>query len=253
MVQIAAKKLLKFLKSKTRQLRISTLNISTLTGHSYKLAKMIQCRRIDIACIHGWKGQKSKNIGSGYKLIYHGTSNSNVVAIIVNEGLRSHVAEVHRHSDCLTSGIIDTPARCDHVFCAYTPQTGLDEYVKDKFYNEHQAKISTCPAEDLLLLCGDLNGHLSSSKNGHQCHGNQGYELRNDDGHRILDFAEANDLVICDTFFKKRTTLLITYISGNSSSQIDSILLRRHDLTRLTPKKFHQMSSPHSASYLLLI
>lgn len=214
-----------------KPLRIASWNIGTLTGRSRELADILKSRRIDLACLQEtrWKGQKSRDIGEGYKLIYNGTTNSQGVAIAVNEKLRHQISGVHRYSDRLMSVVIDTPTRRIHIFSAYAPQTGCDDPTKDTFWNELQDAVSTCSEEDLFLLCGDLNGHVGSHSEGYRCHGNFGYDIRNEDGHRILEFAEANDLVITNTFFKKRSSHLITYSSGGHNTQIDYILLRKHD------------------------
>ena len=45
-------------------------------------------------------------------------------------------------------------------FSVYAPQTGLPEHEKDKFYNDLLVQTAITPAEEFLLICGDLNGHV---------------------------------------------------------------------------------------------
>ena len=45
----------------------------------------------------------------------------------------------------------------------------------------------------------------------------------------MLNFALAYDLLIANTVFKKRESHLVTFCSGQHSSQIDFILARRED------------------------
>jgi hypothetical protein len=45
----------------------------------------------------------------------------------------------------------------------------------------------------------------------------------------ILDFVVAYNLVIANTFFRKRYSHLVTFSSGHRSSQIDFVLTRRED------------------------
>ena len=47
------------------------------------------------------------------------------------------------------------------------------------------------------------------------------------EGEDILDFAVAFDLMIANTFFKKRESHLVTFSSGQYSSHIDFVLARR--------------------------
>ena len=63
-----------------------------------------------------------------------------------------------------------------------------------------------------------------------EVHGGHGFGERNTEGERILEFAVANNLVVGNTWFMKRDTHLITYKSGDVTTQIDYILLRRRDL-----------------------
>lgn len=46
--------------------------------NSYELAEILKIRRVDIASYQEtrWKGAKSRNIGQGYSLIYHGLTNA---------------------------------------------------------------------------------------------------------------------------------------------------------------------------------
>ncbi|GJS99652.1 stress-induced protein [Tanacetum coccineum] len=61
-------------------------------------------------------------------------------------------------------------------------------------------------------------------------HGGFGYGVRNEEGRTILEFAAAHDLVVVNSFFKKRDAHLITYHSGDHNTQIDYMLVRKGDL-----------------------
>ena len=60
-------------------------------------------------------------------------------------------------------------------------------------------------------------------------HGGFGFGSRNQEGKDVLDFATAFDLMIANTFFRKRESHLVTYRSEHSSSQIDFVFTRRGD------------------------
>src|SRR5699024_11095563 len=96
----------------------------------------------------------------------------------------------------------------------YAPQTGCDESEKDSFWENMYDIATNCPPGDDVIICGDLNGHVGSNRDGYHCHGGNGFGERNADGVRILDFAEATGMQICNTFFRKRPTHLVTYSSG---------------------------------------
>jgi len=82
----------------------------------------------------------------------------------------------------------------------------------------------------LLTIITDLNGHIGPTSVGFGAvHGGFGYGSRNREGQEVLDFTVAFDLMIANTFFRKRESHLVTFHSGQHSSQIDFVLARRKD------------------------
>ena len=83
----------------------------------------------------------------------------------------------------------------------------------------------------MLIVCGDLNGHVGKTSDGFEgIHGGKGFGVRNSEGTRILELCAAADLVVTNTLFTKPDNHLVTYRSGKACSQIDFILVRRPDL-----------------------
>jgi hypothetical protein len=60
-------------------------------------------------------------------------------------------------------------------------------------------------------------------------HGRFGYGGRNQEGADVLNFTLAYDLLIVNTLFRKQESHLVTFQTGQHSSQIDFILARRED------------------------
>jgi hypothetical protein len=90
--------------------------------------------------------------------------------------------------------------------------------------------VRAVPTNEKLFIGGDLNGHAGSTNLGYElAHGGFGYGSRNQEGEDILDFVVAYNLVIANTFFRKRDSHLVTFSSGHLSSQIDFVLTRRED------------------------
>ena len=114
------------------------------------------------------------------------------------------------------------------LVCVYASQVGLSEDVKSQFYEQLQSLIATVPSSEVLFVCSDWNGHIGSQRDGYmEVHGGHAIGQRNDEGERILEFAVANDLVVGNSVFKKKPRHLVTYLSGEVSTQIDYILYRR--------------------------
>ena len=117
-----------------------------------------------------------------------------------------------------------------NIISAYAPQVGLSESEKRKFWEDLDGMVRAVPTNEKLFIGGDLNGHVGSTNAGYElAHGGFGYGSRNQEGEDILDFVVAYNLVIANTFFRKRDSHLVTFSSGHRSSQIDFVLTRRED------------------------
>ncbi|VDP09238.1 unnamed protein product [Heligmosomoides polygyrus] len=89
----------------------------------------------------------------------------------------------------------------------------------------------------MVVVAGDLNGHIGATEDGYSCHVGFGYGSRNADGERILEYADSHDLTIVNTKFRKRDSHLISFYSGNAKTQIDYVLVRRRDHDLVTDAK----------------
>ncbi|KFD54743.1 hypothetical protein M513_04443 [Trichuris suis] len=214
--------------------RIATLNVGTLTGRHREIAALLKRRRIDIACPQEtkWKGETSRDIGDGYKLLYYGTqSGKNGVTVALAEHLREKITAIDRISDRLMAVRLDLDKFITRIVSAYAPQIGSPEEEKGKFWEDLEALISSIPEEEYLLLGADLNGHVGKMKDdAGACHGGHGYGARNQEGERIIDFVSAHDLVLANTYFIKKDNHLITFANGNQNTQIDYWVTRQRDL-----------------------
>ena len=108
---------------------------------------------------------------------------------------------------------------------AYAPQQGLAKEVKEEFYATLNRCLSAQHDENVLtFIGGDMNGHVGSDSGGYTAHGGYGYGTRNLEGNLILEFCTAQDMYLCNTYFKRKEEQLLTYSSGGSQSQIDFII-----------------------------
>ncbi|XP_046398182.1 uncharacterized protein LOC124164987 [Ischnura elegans] len=126
--------------------------------------------------------------------------------------LCDNVVEVTRISDRIMSIKINASETTLRVISCYAPQTGCPDDIKEEFWDQLDDHIRSVGPDEHLVIWGDLNGHVGYSRDGY---GHQhGHGARNNDGLRILDFAEAHDLAVANTLVKKRRSHLITYASG---------------------------------------
>jgi exonuclease III len=211
------------------QLRIATWNLGSLTGRGQELAETLKRRNINICCIQEtrWKGSKSRDLGQGYQLVYHGIDNKqNGVGIVLDRHLKSRIVNIDRRTDRLITvklALDDSPIL--NVICAYAPQVGCSKQEKDEFWEEMDDVTTSIPPEEHKFVLGDLNGHVGERDTTRKtAHGGYGYGCPNPEGERILEFASCHDLTILNTTFQKKSEHLITYKSGGKCSQIDFIM-----------------------------
>ncbi|XP_070049436.1 uncharacterized protein [Nicotiana tomentosiformis] len=104
----------------------------TLTGKSIELAKILNKRKIIIACVQEarWVGNRTQEV-DGFKLWYSGrVRGKNGVGILVDKDLRELVVEVKRVNNRLMAIKIVVGGYTLNVVSSYAPRVGLDEVVK---------------------------------------------------------------------------------------------------------------------------
>lgn len=85
-------------------------------------------------------------------------------------------------------------------------------------------------SSEKLCIGGDFNGHVGKDSEGFErIHGGFGFGVRNQEGEDFLNFVVAYDLMVANTFFRKRESHLVTFCSGQHRSQIDFVLTRKDD------------------------
>ena len=113
------------------------------------------------------------------------------------------------------------------IVLAYVPQQGLANIDKDKFYELLLSSLFRLSENEVVFLGGDLNGHVGRLSNGYEgIHGGFRNGTRNQEGERILELGAVLDMCVCNTFFKKRDSILVTYVLGNVRTQIDYIIVK---------------------------
>ena len=108
------------------------------------------------------------------------------------------------------------------------PRGNLSESVKDQFYYALQSTMARVSSSEQLIISGDWNGHIGPHSTAFEdVHGGQAFGKRNHEGERLLEFAVANELVVGNSWFKKKFEHLVTYQSGDCKTQMYYILYIR--------------------------
>lgn len=217
-----------------RTIRVVSWNVGTLTGKCAELAEVMKRRKVHVACLQEtrWRGSKAREIGEGYKLYFHGTSNQrNGVAVVVCEEMKSQVVDVQRVSDRLMVVKLSLDCGAVNIISAYAPQVGCSDSEKEEFQGTLDNVMQSLPGGEKVIVGADLNGHVGAGRGGYERnHGGHGHGLRNAEGESILRMAQAHDLAVVNTFFQKKEEHLLTFKSGAGRSQIDYFLVQRAEL-----------------------
>ena len=225
-------------------LRIGSLNVGTMRGRSGEVIETLERRKVDVCCVQEirWRGASTRLItgkSCQYKMFWVGNNRGvGGVGILVHQKWIESIVDVKRVNDRLMMIKILIDKRVISIVSVYAPQQGLSAEEKDRFYEEVISLISRIDDKDFLVIGGDFNGHVGEKADGYQgVHGGFGFGTRNLEGERILELGAALDLKVCNTFFKKRESRLITYKSGPHHTQIDYFLVKGADLKTIKDVK----------------
>ncbi|XP_063590237.1 craniofacial development protein 2-like [Penaeus indicus] len=188
-------------------------------------------RKVKILCVQEvrWRGGGVREIGEGYKLYYSGSrTGRNGVGIILDDELKQRVMEVQRPSDRLMTIKVLAGKSLINIVSGYAPQIGCEDQEKEEFKEQLEQSVREIPEIEEIILGADLNCHVGETGGGYEaCHGGIGYSPRNKEGERMIKILGSLELVLVNTGFKKRDEHLTTYRSGDSSSQIVFLVVRK--------------------------
>nr|GEV85861.1 retrovirus-related Pol polyprotein LINE-1 [Tanacetum cinerariifolium] len=183
----------------SRRIRVGSWNVGSLTSKLFEPCDSLGRHKVDIACFQEtkWKGSRARE----------------------GEAIGSW-----RFQWLLMDAV--------NVISAYAPQVGLSDADKKRFSDALDELVRECPADERLIIRGDLNGHIGAAANGYAgVHGGFGFGDRNEEGRTILEFATAHEMVVANSFFRKSEAHLITFQSGGHNTQIDYLLTFRANVS----------------------
>ena len=111
------------------------------------------------------------------------------------------------------------------VIQVYALISNTEEADAEWFYEDLQDLLEQTPKKDVLFIIGDGNAKVGSQEIPGVT-GKFGLGLRNEAGHRLIEFCQENALVITNTLFQQHKRRLYTWASpdGQHQNQVDYIL-----------------------------
>ena len=120
------------------------------------------------------------------------------------------------------------------VISVYGPQTGRTEAEKQDFRDEVENMMGLVEVGTMLCVVGDFNAHVGVAETGdEESIGRYGWGTRNREGQDLVEMVMRNGMVVAGSFFQKRDSHKVTYISGNHKTELDLLVVRRQQLCRI--------------------
>ena len=105
------------------------------------------------------------------------------VGILTSEKWVSSISEVKRPSDRIIHVRLSLGEAIISIISVYAPQAGRNETEKDDFYDDLLSVATSIPAQEVMFICGDFNGHIGEKADGYEgIHGGHGFATRNAEG-----------------------------------------------------------------------
>ena len=160
-----------------------------------------------------WTGMGEFNSDDHY--IYYCGQESlrrNGVAIMVNKRVWNAVLGYNLKNDRTISVHFQGKASSITVIQVYAPATNAEEAEVEQFYEDLQDLLELTPQKDVLFIIGDWNAKVRSQETPGVT-GKFGLGMRNEAGQRLIEFGQANALVIANTLFQQHKRRLYTWTS----------------------------------------
>ena len=86
----------------------------------------------------------------------------------MDKNLVDEVMDVKRIGDMIIMVKVVLGRMTMNIFSIYAPQTGLDEEIKVKFWEDLERLIQMISRGEKVIIGGDLNGHVGIEGNGYR-------------------------------------------------------------------------------------
>ena len=120
-----------------------------------------------------------------------------------------------------------------NVIQVYMPTTSHEEEEIDVVYEDIENLLAQTKTNEISIILGDMNAKVGRGKEGTEV-GPWGLGIRNERGHRLVQFCRENSLCIANTYFEKHPRHLYTW---QGPAEIDSQLKIRNQIDYILVQK----------------
>ena len=139
-----------------------------MSGRANEVVEMLK-RKVDVCFLQEtrWRGGSARKIEGKYSLYKFFWSDDKSgfggVGVMLAEKWIEAVLSVKRLNNRCMQIRFSVGTVIVNVISCYAPQDGLSAEERDEFYEQMISLVSSVPDEEMLLVGGDLNGHVSEN------------------------------------------------------------------------------------------
>lgn len=241
--------------------KLGTWNIRSIQGKDKELEEEFEKAKLQILAITETKkkGTGMTKTKEGHIMIYSGVDVKERaaagVACMIHKYWEERIVKYIGHSERILSVLLAEKENKETttVIIAYGPNEDELAEKKEKFWE--QLNDITEEAKGQVIVAGDLNGRVG--KRDETCNrtiGPYGEDRRTDNGRRILNYCQTNDLIVTNTFYQHKDIHRYTreVISRNEKSIIDYILVENAKRKSILDTKVQRGPEIGSDHYMVI-
>ena len=216
-------------------------------------------RGIDIMGISEthWTGQGKVELAEGDTIIYSGREDDEHrqgVGILMSKKASRALTDWTPVSERIIQARYHSKHIKLTVVHVYAPTEDAEEQVKNKFYMRLQEVLDTRNKHDMLIVTGDMNAKVGDDNEGYErVMGRHGLGKCNDNGERLREMCDLNELVITGTRFPHKDIHKATWVSpdGRTKNQIDHVLINKRFRNSVNDTRVYRAADIGSDHYLV--
>ena len=204
-----------------------------------------------------WAGQGKIQTDDGMSIIYSGRDDEihreGVTMMMTKEAGDALIDWVPINERIIKARFFSKHIKLTMIH-TYAPTEGADGQIKDEFYEKFQETMQQVNRHDLLIVTGDMNAKVENdNENYEQVMGKQGIGTRKENGSRLCEMCDMNDLVITGTISPQRHIHLATSKSpdGTTLNQIDHTLFNKRFRNSVLDTRVMRSADIRSDHYLV--
>lgn len=193
-----------------------TWNVQGISNKLTEVVSEVKKYNVDVAVLTETKkkGTGSENLGC-YDLFYSGVSKDQRaqqgVAILIRKSLRPSITTWEAVDQRIIRMHLTLHGHKVALLGVYGVNDDAPVNLKDQFFEQLNDEVLRVGRTREVIIMGDLNGR-TGRRNGSKVVGPFGEEAMNDNGARIIDMCEQNELKILNGFYQHRDIHKYTWV-----------------------------------------